>query len=49
TDERTLEVLKEYEKRGIAEYVMRHGLPSRLPDECPECWEKRKKISKGVF
>ncbi|MBA7666225.1 hypothetical protein ES703_74303 [subsurface metagenome] len=49
TDEKTLGVLKEYETRGIAEYVMRHGLPNRLPNECPECWEKRKKISKGVL
>lgn len=49
TDEKSLEILKEYERRDLAEFIMRRGLPPRLPDECPECWERKKKVSKGVL
>lgn len=49
TDEKSLEILKEYEHRDLAEFIMRRGPPPRLPDECPECWERRKKVSKGVL
>lgn len=35
TDEKSLEILKEYEHRDLAEFIMRRGPPPRLPDECP--------------
>ena len=40
TDERTLRILHEYEQRGIVELIMKHGLPPRLPNECPKCRAK---------
>lgn len=45
-DEKTERIMKEYEKRDLANFIARVGLPARLPNECPKCYEKGR-ISKG--
>jgi len=45
-NEKTLGLLKEYERRGLMEFIQKHGLPPRAFDECPYCWEQNK-LSKG--
>ena len=48
TNPKVLSVYQDYEKRDLVNFLMRQGLPKRMPDECPKCYEKGKKV-KGVM
>ena len=45
-DEKTEKFMKEYEKRDLANFIEKYGMPKALPNECPKCYEKGK-IVKG--